>query len=237
MLKKCSKCGLERNTTEFYKDKRKKDGFNVWCKSCSSEYGKEHYDANRDKLLKQAKEYRAANKDVISERRKEHYADNKDKILKQVKEYYVANKDARKKYRKEYYAANKDYYKEYQIEYVKNNPEKFKNLTIRRFCSIVCKPLILARDNHQCVNCGSSNNGKLIIHHMLPAKHAQEHILNPRNLITLCPKCHLEAHSGCYKLWNSTLNKKLLSIVKQKELDNPTVLPTLWYLLEWRKRD
>jgi len=165
MLKKCYKCGLEKDTSDFSKNKSKKDGLACSCKSCRKEYDKE---------------YRA---------------DNKDKIL------------------------------EYQRDYVKKYPEKFKNLPIRKFCSFVCKPLILARDNHQCVNCGSKD--KLVVHHMLPVKHAQEHILNPKNMVTLCPKCHLEAHSGCYNLWNGTLNKKLLAIIKQKELDNPTTLPTL----------
>ena len=32
--KKCSKCGVEKPTSEYYKDKRKKDGLYPHCKAC-----------------------------------------------------------------------------------------------------------------------------------------------------------------------------------------------------------
>jgi 5-methylcytosine-specific restriction endonuclease McrA len=36
--KKCSKCGQEKRVTEFHKQSKTKDGYNVWCKACVREY-------------------------------------------------------------------------------------------------------------------------------------------------------------------------------------------------------
>lgn len=38
MLKICTKCGIEKETSEFYKEKRKKDGLYSSCKECEKEY-------------------------------------------------------------------------------------------------------------------------------------------------------------------------------------------------------
>lgn len=35
MKKICNKCKVEKDVTEFYKDKSKKDGISIYCKSCS----------------------------------------------------------------------------------------------------------------------------------------------------------------------------------------------------------
>lgn len=40
MLKKCSRCGIEKELSEFYKDKKTSDGTHSWCKSCHNLYRK-----------------------------------------------------------------------------------------------------------------------------------------------------------------------------------------------------
>lgn len=39
-MKKCTKCGIEKPLSEFYKTKIKKDGFHSCCKICSNEANK-----------------------------------------------------------------------------------------------------------------------------------------------------------------------------------------------------
>jgi len=46
--------------------------------------------------------------------------------------------------------------------------------------------LILKRDNHTCQNCGVNEN--LHVHHIIPYRIIQDD--NPKNLITLCRRCH-----------------------------------------------
>ena len=44
-MKRCSKCGVEREEKEFNRDKGKKDGLTPWCKACCRTY---FHDARRD---------------------------------------------------------------------------------------------------------------------------------------------------------------------------------------------
>lgn len=48
--KKCTKCGRELPLTEFYKNKATKDGLNVYCKSCCSDYLRQLRAAKRREL-------------------------------------------------------------------------------------------------------------------------------------------------------------------------------------------
>ena len=52
-MKKCSKCKQEKERSEFWKHKLKKDGLNYWCIECSKEYNKKYhvktYDLRREK--------------------------------------------------------------------------------------------------------------------------------------------------------------------------------------------
>jgi len=49
-LKTCTKCGIEKEDTEFTKA--------FGCKSCQKEYHKKHYELNKERILLQQKGYR-----------------------------------------------------------------------------------------------------------------------------------------------------------------------------------
>ena len=103
----CKECGKELSLDNFYKNKKSKDGYEGKCKECKKKRQKEHYEENKDKILKRNKKYN--------------------------KKYYEENKDKVKENRKKYYEENKDKEKEYQKEYCKENPEKvFNNRNKRR---------------------------------------------------------------------------------------------------------
>lgn len=46
-MKRCTKCGEEKNEGEFNKDKRKKDGLSNHCKKCKSKYYRSHKEKNK----------------------------------------------------------------------------------------------------------------------------------------------------------------------------------------------
>jgi len=99
-MKICTKCGLEKDDSDFplrNKDKRTRRNE---CRQCTKKYRENYYEQNKQVLLEGAKQY---------------YADNRDKIIKDVKNYREENKDAIGEYKKEYYQENKDRIKEYQI--------------------------------------------------------------------------------------------------------------------------
>jgi hypothetical protein len=56
-MKKCSKCGLEKNYSEFFKDNRLKSGYRADCKECHLIVQKLYKDNNHDKIEQKRKEY------------------------------------------------------------------------------------------------------------------------------------------------------------------------------------
>lgn len=90
-LKKCKKCGKMRPLKDFCKDKTTKDGLLRWCKICVKTYDKNHYQKNKDKILK---------------RKKIYSKENKEKISKYMKIYGDLHKDEKKIYNKKYRKLN-----------------------------------------------------------------------------------------------------------------------------------
>ena len=60
-MKRCSKCGIIRNESEFNKDKKSKSGLASWCKVCI----KTHYIDNREKILERTNKYKAENHEKV----------------------------------------------------------------------------------------------------------------------------------------------------------------------------
>lgn len=76
-MKICTKCTIEKENSEFYSDKRKKDGLRSWCKLCQKEDNKKrefNYNETR-------KKYRIEHKEEYREKKKVYYIQNKNKVL------------------------------------------------------------------------------------------------------------------------------------------------------------
>ena len=61
MIKKCSKCDIEKPIEQFSKNKEKKYGHASVCKECHSIYRREHYEKNKIKVLEQVRQYKIEN--------------------------------------------------------------------------------------------------------------------------------------------------------------------------------
>lgn len=105
-MKRCTKCGLEKDESEFWKNKRRKDGLNTSCAKCDiqyqtlirshrepelKEYQRRYNVANRERLKAQKAEYRLKNNAEIRTRSKEWHRINSAQISAQRKE--AARKD------------------------------------------------------------------------------------------------------------------------------------------------
>jgi hypothetical protein len=75
--KKCTKCGEIKNTCEFYKNSKSKDGLKTWCKTCHLEDSRKREKNYNEKR----REYRLKNREEYRENKKKYYNDNKEKIL------------------------------------------------------------------------------------------------------------------------------------------------------------
>lgn len=68
MTKICSKCKIEKDLSEFYKDKTRKDKLRPTCKSCGKKYCQDYYLHNKNEYLKYQRIYRNNHKQKIRKR-------------------------------------------------------------------------------------------------------------------------------------------------------------------------
>ena len=122
-MKVCKSCGEKKPLSEFYKEKRMKDGHFNQCKSCRKEW----YHENKEKAKENMKKWREENKQKRKEYMKKYQKENREKIKEYQKEWREENKEMMKEYEKRYYEENKEKVKEYK----KDNKEKIKEYNKR----------------------------------------------------------------------------------------------------------
>lgn len=76
LKKECGTCHELKDVSEFYKDKRNKDGILTQCKECG-------------------KIYKKRNKDHIAAYQKEYYQDNRDKLCKYNRELQAKKRNSK----------------------------------------------------------------------------------------------------------------------------------------------
>lgn len=82
--KMCPRCSVEKNVSEFYKNKKTKDGYRCYCKECE----KKSNSANEQKYKETRKKYRKSDK--FKEIKAEYYENNKEEILSGNKEWRMS---------------------------------------------------------------------------------------------------------------------------------------------------
>lgn len=65
MLRKCTKCSLEKDISQFSKNRYLKDGLRKWCKSCDYSYIKDYVNKNREKHNKSIVKYRTNKRNTV----------------------------------------------------------------------------------------------------------------------------------------------------------------------------
>ena len=151
----CSKCGIEKELTDFQK-RPNSDKYYGTCKKCKNEYakqyriekaeqiskqrkqhykdnieemrkrGRKHYEENKELINERNKKYYEANSKALNQKSRDYYKEHSDEIKKQKKEYNKNHKAEQIKWRKQYYEENKDSIYEYQKKYREENSEKIK---------------------------------------------------------------------------------------------------------------
>ena len=101
-MKTCAKCGIEKELSEFSKDRSLKSGRRSDCKECRRSYYKEYYAKNQEKLVAYRREYVASNRERVREEHRARYRRNREKFSERNKAYYRANTDRLKRYNRNY---------------------------------------------------------------------------------------------------------------------------------------
>ena len=94
-MKKCNKCGAEKEYIEFHKRLISKDGYRNSCKLCFNSQNSEYKIINSENIKLYWKKYRNDNSIEIKERDHKYYLNNKDVIKEKTSIYGKKNKEKR----------------------------------------------------------------------------------------------------------------------------------------------
>jgi hypothetical protein len=135
-MKICKKCGIEKDFSEFYYEKKSKDGYRAMCKICISEYQK----GRKEERKLYLEIYNEKNEDILKDKKRKYYQENKEKLKIYRAEYTEKNKEKINKKVKEYYENNKRKIDEYTLKYTKdrilNDPLFYLKYKIRRLINV-----------------------------------------------------------------------------------------------------
>ena len=123
----CSKCKIEKETTEFKKDKSKKLGRSSQCKECQKPYLKKYQLENLDKWHGYNKKWRGNNPEKSKEIVDLYYQNNKEKCKKNMKGWYEKNPE----YSKKWYSKNREKLNGKQRKKWANDPKHRLKCNIR----------------------------------------------------------------------------------------------------------
>ena len=188
-MKKCYQCKEWKETSEFYKNRGTKDGFNCYCKTCV----KKNDIKNKEKNGERRKKYYIENREKIAIAQRLGHLKHREKRLKKQKEYFKNNKNKIYMKKKEYMEScdGKLKIKEYRStdDFKKRNAksskkQRKKNPLRTKACNIVNKAIQKGKiKKESCFICDSFSTEA---HHPDYSK--------PLKIIWLCKKCHSELH-------------------------------------------
>jgi hypothetical protein len=98
-MKYCLDCKLLKQISEFSKNKRKKDGCDIYCKSCISVRGSKHYKQNKDKAQTRHKEWVSNNRGKMAEYCKSWRERNPEQNKQIHHDNYMNNREAKAAFR------------------------------------------------------------------------------------------------------------------------------------------
>ena len=168
---KCTKCNVEKDESQFYKNKRYASGYMTWCKSCHREYYRQPEQKEKLKVLQQ--KWNKAHKSEIKEYQRLWYIKHK----KHKNE--LTNRRCRERW-----ASDSEYRKRKNFQKKPHNSSRRRikqkgDLTYEQWTEI-CENF-----GNICLCCGSPD---ITVDHIIPLTRGGTHTKD--NVQPLCANCN-----------------------------------------------
>lgn len=182
VVKICTKCNVEKELDEFYKDKSKKDGLSSSCKECKSTQNKSYTDSHKKEKSEYDAKRRAEKRDEINTKKREYY--------------HTKGKEVEKIWRLANWGK--------VLNYAKNS--KGKRRALERSYDLPASELIAWVDSQDkiCTYCKCDCSEKYHIDHVVPLSKGGEHAIS--NFTIACPFCNISKGNKPLEEWQQLKN-------------------------------
>lgn len=176
--KRCSKCGVEKPLSEFYLNRRAKDGHQYKCKVCHKKVANDYVRRNSKAQTEKTNAWRRRNRDRYLARRRVNR--DKDRANASYRAWYERNRDRENKRAREFIRAHLEQSRirgHRRRARIAGNGGSYTQSDWDQLC---------AQYNYRCLRCGEEK--PLTVDHVLPISLGGTNDIS--NLQPLCKSCN-----------------------------------------------
>lgn len=185
-MKHCSKCDTWKDTSEFSKNRRAKDGLFSWCKKCATKNAMKWQKENSKQVSEYQQAYRKTHprKDKSKQypaSQKKWRLNNPDKVKEKIKNWFAKHPGKKRELREKYEALHPEDRQARRRGYRARKRNAQGKITPQEWQAI------LGKYGNKCLKCGKTNI-QLTMDHVLPLALGGTHTAD--NVQPLCMSCN-----------------------------------------------
>jgi hypothetical protein len=176
-MKKCTKCGIEKEPNEFHKRNDKKDGLASHCRACKSTHFAKFYLENAERINERQRRKRKEQPDVVKAWEVKYREANREFINRRSAEYRAANPEKRALTNARYREENKEAIARRVADWNARNPESRRIVRMNRRAriaesngrlSVGLRRRLFALQKGKCACCGQPLGKDYHMDHIMP---------------------------------------------------------------------
>jgi 5-methylcytosine-specific restriction endonuclease McrA len=187
----CQRCHQLKDENEFYLGRK-------WCKKCWSDYYKEYYQKNKEKIKERVEKYRLLNKEKINEYNKNWIRKNKAKHKSYHKKWYEKKKQENPEYFIKWAKKIREWHVKYTKEYRRKNRAWYLEQKQKRRAREKNGPgltkddilFLLKQQKNKCFYCGIDIGNSYTVDHKIPL--CRNGLNEISNVVMTCRSCNVK---------------------------------------------